>query len=222
MSTKRARTIACLTAGAAVFFAAPPASADRTFRAELHDRFEASSVTIAQGERLTFENSDTDTHNLTAERPGSDGRPLFSTPDVTPMHSHDVEGVTALSPGSYKFECTIHPFMEGTLVVTSPPGRLELRLLSSSRKQVLRTGRVSVRTTSDAGGRIRLTGRVGRKLAARRVTSIAAGSHRVALKLTRAGRSILAHHKRVRIVVAGTLWSANGARRGSTSGVIGG
>src|SRR5947209_16897477 len=100
-----------LTAAAFVFFAVSAASADRKFRAVFHDRYEADKVTIAQGEGLTFENSDTDTHNLTSERNGKDGRPIFSTPNVTSGHSHALDRVTFLSHGSYKLQCTIDHFM---------------------------------------------------------------------------------------------------------------
>src|SRR5438270_10289255 len=62
-------------------------------------------------------------HNVTADQTDPlTGQPLFQSATVeigsAPI---PVVGVEKLSPGSYTFHCTVHPFMAGTLVVTAPP-----------------------------------------------------------------------------------------------------
>jgi plastocyanin len=212
----------------------PPASADQTFSAVFHDRFEADAVTITQGDSLTFGNVDTDIHNLVAQQLGSDGRPLFSTPNVTPESTHAVDGVTLVPAGSYAFECTVHPFMQGTLIVTANGGQsesssspggsesLSLRLVSSRLKDVRRTGRLLVSGTSAAGGQISVVARIGKTLAAQGAATLKAGSHFVTLRMTRAGRKNLARHRRVRLLVAGTLVGGGRTQRPSTRGKLAG
>src|SRR6266550_5127651 len=97
---------------------APGALADKQVQAQPTDRF-AGDVTMDQGENLTFLNSDVTTHNVTATDIGPDGKPLFASPDTSAGQTTKVDGAQYLTSGSYKFQCTIHPFMTGTLTVTS-------------------------------------------------------------------------------------------------------
>ena len=62
---------------------------------------------------LTFQNQDIVPHNLTF------GEPINAKTStvVQPGASEDVS-FTAPEPGSYKFVCTLHPGMEGTLEVS--------------------------------------------------------------------------------------------------------
>jgi plastocyanin len=71
--------------------------------------FKPSSVTVRHGKAVTIANHDTTAHTATAD----DGR-SFDTGDIDPGAS---KTVTVSKPGTYKFHCTIHPFMHGTLVV---------------------------------------------------------------------------------------------------------
>jgi plastocyanin len=89
----------------------PPAS---------RDQFSPTNVTIDQGMKVSFQNRDIDTHNVTADAKGADGQPLFATSGtVGPGSSAEVGGTQFLTTGNYKFVCTIHPGMEGFLHVTS-------------------------------------------------------------------------------------------------------
>jgi hypothetical protein len=68
---------------------------------------------------VTFHNSDIDSHNVTAQSNGADGKALFTSQTVGLGQTTAVSGTQYLTTGSYSFYCTIHPYMHGTLVVTS-------------------------------------------------------------------------------------------------------
>ncbi len=94
-----------------------------------------STVTIKQGDSLTFGNYDPNrgipAHSLdevvpgctappyTGNNPGGPGcrYPRFSSGLTDHGQVHDVHGVEKLEPGSYPFICQVHEFMRGTLVV---------------------------------------------------------------------------------------------------------
>jgi glucose/arabinose dehydrogenase/plastocyanin len=78
-------------------------------------KFDPATATVPTGVlvRLTFENRDTVPHNLTF------GEPINAkTATVVPPAASETIEFTAPTPGSYKFNCTLHPGMEGTLQVT--------------------------------------------------------------------------------------------------------
>jgi plastocyanin len=109
-----------LTLALGVVLAAPAtALADDKIVAQPPNRFATTSVTIDQGERLTFQNSDVAGHDVTAEDSGPDNKPLFATPLVAGGGEAFVEGSQYLTTGSYKFLCSIHANMRGTLTVSS-------------------------------------------------------------------------------------------------------
>jgi plastocyanin len=99
--------------------AVPLALGDQQITAEPRDRFGTQTVTIAQGESVTFTNNDVDSHNVTATANGADGKPLFASANISFHQTARVDGTQYLVTGSYQFDCTIHPYMKGTLVVTS-------------------------------------------------------------------------------------------------------
>jgi plastocyanin len=87
-------------------------------------------VTIHQGEKFTFGNYDPiwgiQAHSLTEIVPNCTAPPhtskncrypKFSSGLVDHGYVHDVAGVDKLQPGSYQFNCQVHAFMKGTLVV---------------------------------------------------------------------------------------------------------
>jgi len=82
--------------------------------------FTTPNVTMAQGEKLTFQNNDaTVMHNVTSTDNGSDGKPLFHSATIGPGSSF-VDGSQYLTSGSYHFYCTLHPqTMTGTLTVST-------------------------------------------------------------------------------------------------------
>src|SRR5688572_24512355 len=77
------------------------------------------SATIDQGEALTFYNFDLAGHDVTSVTNGPGARPLFASPTIGLFESAAVEGVQYLTTGSYAFICSVHPFMAGSLTVTS-------------------------------------------------------------------------------------------------------
>lgn len=85
------------------------------------DCFSPATVTMDQGERLTFRNADlVKRHDVQAKALAPDGKsPLFAAPVLDPGATAFVEGSQYLTTGSYEFVCTLHTGMEGTLVVSS-------------------------------------------------------------------------------------------------------
>jgi len=72
--------------------------------------FSPSRLTVSPGERITVTNHDSVTHTLTATDM------TFNTGDIA--SGSTVTFTAPRTPGSYGYECLIHQFMTGTLVVT--------------------------------------------------------------------------------------------------------
>src|SRR5256885_12523350 len=104
-----------LSWGLAAF--APGALADKQVGAQPVDSY-SGDVTMSQGENLTFQNLDLQSHDVTASDKGPDGKPLFASPTIGFGQTAKVEGAQNVKPGTYKFYCTVHPFMTATLTVT--------------------------------------------------------------------------------------------------------
>lgn len=72
--------------------------------------FQPADPTVAPGTKITVTNNDTTTHTMTATKDKT-----FDTGDIAVGTS-----VTFTAPskaGDYPYDCTIHPFMTGTLTV---------------------------------------------------------------------------------------------------------
>lgn len=72
--------------------------------------FRPADLTVAPGTKITVTNNDTTTHTMTATK----GK-AFDTGDIAAGSS-----ATFTAPskaGGYPYDCTIHPFMTGTLTV---------------------------------------------------------------------------------------------------------
>lgn len=178
----RSATAASAAVLALALAPAAPALADQVIEAQTVWRFDAMSYTIDQGELLTFRNVDAASpgdHNVTAQDEGPDGKPIFASATVPHGQEVPVEGARQLRTGSYQFICTIHSFMEATLVVTDkgmplpaaggpppapsqpppsppPPSQPDSRapdvraaLAPTSLRKVLRTRRVRATVTAD-------------------------------------------------------------------------
>ena len=76
--------------------------------------FVPAKVTVSPDERVVVTNHDSVTHTFTAT-PGSAPDGHFGSGDIAPGATVTV--VAPSAPGTYAFECAIHPFMTGTLVV---------------------------------------------------------------------------------------------------------
>jgi plastocyanin len=72
--------------------------------------FSPSSLTIKVGTSVTFTNRDAATHTFTANGGA------FNSGDVGTNQSYAFTFATA---GSYAYHCQIHPYMTGTITVTS-------------------------------------------------------------------------------------------------------
>jgi plastocyanin len=70
------------------------------------------TITIKRGDTVKLRNLDPVAHTLTSVA----GR--FDTGLVGFNQTRTAAGVRALPRGSYKYLCTLHPFMKGTLKVT--------------------------------------------------------------------------------------------------------
>ncbi|MYV53964.1 cupredoxin domain-containing protein [Streptomyces sp. SID3212] len=73
-------------------------------------KFMPDKLTVAPGTKITVTNNDTTTHTLTAITDKA-----WNTGDIAPGKSATFTAPT--KPGAYKYMCTIHPFMKGTLTV---------------------------------------------------------------------------------------------------------
>jgi plastocyanin len=73
--------------------------------------FAPAALTVRAGTRVTWTNQDSDAHTVTSD--GSGG-PLNSKA----MNTGDTFSFTFATAGTYKYLCTIHPFMTATVTVT--------------------------------------------------------------------------------------------------------
>src|SRR5204863_9740503 len=100
---------------------AAPALGDATITAgPVPNTFATTDATIDQGQSVTFQNSDnTAFHDVTSDQNGSDSKSLFRSETIEGGKTAPVNGVEFLTTGDYKFHCSVHPFMTGTLPVTA-------------------------------------------------------------------------------------------------------
>jgi plastocyanin len=230
---RRSARFAGALAIVALLAQAAPALADQEIQAQPTDRY-ASSVTIDQGERLTFRNLDTHGHTVTATQKGADGKPLFATPVIGLNQSAFVDGSQFLTTGSYEFLCTVHTFMRGTVVVTSagtPQPRpapdqlapaLSVKVRDTRLDKLLSTGKLHVAATVDkaASVKVKATVRSGKKtvtLGSGKAEAAGAGTVKLSLKLTSAGRKVLKGRKRAKVSLAATARDAAGNVRSASA-----
>lgn len=72
--------------------------------------FDPTSVTIKVGQTVTWVNDDSVTHNVTAQSGAA-----FKSKDFGQGGTYSFK---ATKPGTIKYVCTLHPGMDGTLIVT--------------------------------------------------------------------------------------------------------
>ena len=70
------------------------------------------TLSVASGTTVTWTNGDNVGHTVTADDGNSFGSDLLG-------QGHTFQ-LTAPAPGTYAYHCSIHPFMKGTLTVTTP------------------------------------------------------------------------------------------------------
>ena len=212
--------------------------ADKQIDATPGNRFSGDTYTMDQGEKLVFHNGDTVTHDVTATQKGSDGKPMFSSGSVDAGKSAPVDGSQYLTEGHYEFICSIHPNMKAMLMVTGNgtpaqrPGSsgmstpsaakdtkapdLALRIVSRGVRVARTRHALTVRVTLSEPAHVMLKAvarpRVNGKLVtiAKTEKHLAAGAHRVRVKLTPAGRAALHGKRHLAVIVTGRAMDAAG------------
>ena len=71
-------------------------------------KFAPATLTVDKGAKVTFSNSDTAPHTATADDKSF---------DTGTLNKGDKKSVTLGKPGTYKYHCSFHAFMEGEIVV---------------------------------------------------------------------------------------------------------
>jgi len=216
---RRRGTVALIVLVACLAFAAVAIAGEIT-TAPTGDRFSASEFTIDQGEKTTFRNTDLRVSHDVVSNQTEGGKPLFRSEIVPAGSSGPVEGTEFLVTGRYPFRCTLHPGMEATLVVTAngtpapkpgtPPsptspgdttpaeGKVAIadrRVTAVRRRKALR-----VRASSNEEAKFAFTAKSGRTTIARGSTTVT-DSKTVSLRLTRAGRRLVARARTLKVKV---------------------
>jgi plastocyanin len=104
---------ALLTVGAAADPAAAPQSAQSAAAGKIvigNFAFEPSTLTVSAGTVVTWRNDDDDPHTVVGTDPES---PLKSRP----LDTGDRYSITLTKPGTYRYFCSLHPHMTGTVIV---------------------------------------------------------------------------------------------------------
>jgi plastocyanin len=82
--------------------------------------FSPSVIKIKMGEKISVINNDKNYHTVTSingeNKINSQIGMLFDSGIINPQKATTVD-TTKLESGQYQFECSIHPFMKGTLIV---------------------------------------------------------------------------------------------------------
>ena len=99
-------------AGVAAFaFGAPPAHAARRIIVVENMRFAPATLTVKQGDEVTWDNEDLVAHTATAKG-------AFDSHAIAPGGSWTY---VARAPGRYAYGCSLHPSMKATLIVEKKP-----------------------------------------------------------------------------------------------------
>jgi plastocyanin len=77
--------------------------------------FEPKALTVAPGTEVTWFNGDEEPHNIVNADPGQPR--LFRSQGLDGGEKYSF---TFDKPGTYRYICSIHPRMEGTIIVKAP------------------------------------------------------------------------------------------------------
>lgn len=219
--------------GVLVAAAAPAqAYADAIIRAAPSNQYSTPEVTIAPGEKVTFENGDLVLHDVTSEQKRADGRRLFASELTDGGKSAAVTGAPDLQPGDYAFFCSVHETqMKGTLRVTGTPSATatptasptptptpvadraapEVTLSGTLRAKPLRRSKqLTLKLRSNEAARIVLRVRIGSQRLGSRAVSVGEGSHGISIELRNA--KAIRPGRRLRITVNATDDAGNRRR----------
>src|SRR4051794_9320922 len=118
MMGTRGKVSAC--AAVLMLLSAPAAIADEEIVAGTPNRYQSTQITIDQGEKLTFRNTDIVMHDVVSDAKGDVNGHLFASDTIGGGSTSFVEGSQSLTTGTYGFYCSVHPDqMKGTLTVSS-------------------------------------------------------------------------------------------------------
>jgi plastocyanin len=104
---------ALLAVGVAADPSATPRSADDAHADKIvisNFTFEPSTLTVSAGTVVTWLNEDDAPHTVIGTDPGS---PIKSQP----LDTGDGYSITLTKPGTYRYFCSLHPHMTGTVIV---------------------------------------------------------------------------------------------------------
>lgn len=99
--------IILLLAGALVLLAVGQVQAMTYTVAMKNNAFDPKELTIAAGDTVTWTNNDAVLHDVDIDN-------LAKSPD---MHQGETFTQTFDKPGTYNYDCDIHPFMKGKVIV---------------------------------------------------------------------------------------------------------
>ena len=216
-SRARRAALAAIAAVAIAALGGGVAWAAEVIRASpLSNTYTAQTFDMAAGEIPTFTNGAVGgvPHDVAATARGPDGRFLFKSAVIGSNRSTPVRGTQYLTPGTYRFFCTVHgTSMAANLRVGPgnpvPRPRLDVTIPNQGLGAVRNTGKLRVKLAdqgSNASG-VRLQAFVGRvKIATKRGVSVPAGTRRqLRLSLTRRGRRLLRGRERAAIKVQASV-----------------
>jgi plastocyanin len=219
---------------AGLLAAAPALAADRAVTAgPAPNSFSTTTVTMDQGDTVTFHNDDASgaLHDVTSDKNGSDGAPLFKSALIEggKGKTSAVSGVEYLTTGDYGFHCSVHPFMTGTLKVSAngtPKTRpqpdttapdADIKVSDTRISKVLKRKALGMVLAVNEHATLKL------KATAKR-TTVASASYTLdgvktdaRLKLTRAGKKLLARSRRLTIKVTAVVTDDVGNRSSATT-----
>jgi plastocyanin len=90
---------------------APGRSAETPASVTIHEfHFEPPTLTVAVGATVVWTNRDDDPHTVT----GADDPTPFASP---PLDTGETFSFRFEKPGTYRYFCSIHPHMQGTVIV---------------------------------------------------------------------------------------------------------
>jgi hypothetical protein len=160
---------------------------------------------------------------VTADQEGGDGKALFASEAIEGGKSAPVNGVEFLTTGDYGFHCSVHPFMKGTLHVTSngtpkprtpdnpapnpadtTPPAAKVAILDSRISAVLEHRGLRVQVRTDEPARFKLTAKSGKTRVALG-TVASKGKRTVKLTLTKAGKKLLLKASTVKLKLTATV-----------------
>ena len=218
----------CVAAFAVLAVAAAAAYADGTIYAIPPSQFFGGDITIAQGEAVTFTNGDTMPHDVTAVKKGDDGKPLFASAQTSAAQSSPVAGVEYLTTGAYDYICSIHPFMKGSITVSSEgtpkprPGSggggqpgpaapaaadtaapsFTIKVLDTKKSGVRKRRSLQLSVNTNEAATLAITAKSGSTTIATGTSKLnKAGAKKITVKLTKAGLKAAKSSKQLKIAV---------------------